>query len=193
LAHVVQQRGGPSPIIARQEASFKEKASVVWHVGAIAGYRGQKLAEEAFEAALQTGLPGIHNGPGDAWRHCYWNCRMTGVIGRNDAAFIAENHEEQAKKNPVAEHMMDSWNNAEGQDCGDPKPLVPLPEKSVETRPTVNCDSCCQQKLDAGKLWTLEDQGDFNEWGGKVQSSKPATRGGNPSRAKYEKYSTRPW
>lgn len=196
LAHVVQQHGRPSPIIARQHAGFWEKASVVWHVGALAGYRGQKIGEEALKAAQETGLQGLHNGPGDAWRHCYWNCRMTQEIGRDDASFIAENHEEQADNNPVAEHMMDSWNNQVGQDCGDPKPLVPIKEdypdvdamkKSAESRPTVDCDSCCQQKLDGGNLFTLENLGG-GKWGGKVQSSKPAKRGGNPSGVKYEKY-----
>ena len=94
---------------------------------------------------------------------------MTAVIGKHDAAFIAENHEEQAEDNPIAEHMMDSWNNEVGQSCAEP------------------CDSCCQQKLDTGKLWTLEDLGG-GKWGGKVQSSKPTPHTGSPTGEKYEKY-----
>ncbi len=167
LAHVVQQHSGAAPMIARQ--SLREKMSVIWNVGLIPGYRAKELAAEALEAAQQTGLPGLHNGPADAWRHCYWNCRMTNVIGKDDAAFIAKNHEEQAENNPTAERMMDTWNNQEGQDCSG------------------NCDSCCQKKLDAGKLWTLEDLGK-GVWGGGVQKSKPTPRVRTPSVEKYEKY-----
>jgi hypothetical protein len=198
LVHVVQQRSGASPIIARQESTFREKWSVVWHVGALAGYRAKKLAAEALEAARQTGLPGLHNGPADAWRHCYWNCRMTAVIGKDDAAFIAENHEEQDEHNPTAERMMDTWNNKEGRDCAEPEPVAgsganPKDDyadwaaKAAQKRPAVDCDSSCQQKLDAGKLWTLEDLGGGN-WGGKVQISKPTPRAGTPSGEKYKRY-----
>ena len=169
LTHVVQQESGATPMIARQKSSFWEKASVVWHVGALAGHRAQKLAEEALAAARQTGLPGVHNGPADAWRHCYWNCRMTDVIGKEDAEFISQNHEEYEEANPTNERMMDTWNNEEGRGCSG------------------DCDSCCQNKLDTGKLWTLEDQG-TGRWGGKVQHSKPTPRAGKPSGEKYEKY-----
>ena len=119
-------------MIARQKSSLKEKWSVIWNVGGLAGYRAKKLAEEALAAAQQTGLPGLHNGPADAWRHCYWNCRMTNVIGKDDAAFIAKNHEEQEEGNPTNERMMDTWNNEEGRGCSG------------------DCDSCCQKDLDAG-------------------------------------------
>jgi hypothetical protein len=198
LVHVVQQRSDPSPRIARQEASFREKASVTLHVGMLGGYRAKKLATEALQAAKKTGLPGLHNGPADAWRHCYWNCRMTEVIGKEDAAFIAENHEEQADENPVAEHMMDSWNNKVGQDIAEPEiesgagadvdygdAAKALAEQS--RRPAVECESACQQALNTGKLWTLQDLGK-GEWGGGVQSSKPASGAGKPIGAKYEKY-----
>ncbi len=200
LVHVVQQHSRAAPMIARQEASFSEKWNVVWHVGALAGYRAKQLAAEALTAARQTGLPGIHNGPADAWRHCYWNCRMTAVIGKDDAAFIAENHEEQEEDNPTAERMMDTWNNKEGRDCAEPEPVAGsgAPPKddyataaaklaAAQKRPAVDCDSCCQQKLAAGKLLILEDLGG-GRWGGKVQSSKSTPRAGAPSVEKYEKY-----
>ena len=157
LAHVVQQRGSATPMLARK-SSLSEKWDALWGAGPIDSYRASKLADEALAAARQTGLPGLHNGPADAWRHCYWNCRMVKVIGAEDAQDIADNHEEHGG-NSTAERMMDEWNNDEGRHCSG------------------DCDSCCQAKLDAGDLWILS--------GGLVGASKPTPRSGTPSGAKY--------
>ena len=159
LVHVIQQQSRAAPMIARQ--SLGEMWGALWGAGPVDSYRASKLADEALKAAQQTGLPGLHNGPADAWRHCYWNCRMVQVIGKEDAADIAENHEEHGG-NSTAERMMDTWNNEEGRECSG------------------NCDTCCQSKLDAGDLWILE--------GGKVGASKPTVRPGTPSGGKYDKY-----
>jgi hypothetical protein len=161
LVHVVQQQSGAGSMIARQKASFAEKWGAFWGAGPIDAYRAKELADEALKAAQQTGLPGLLNGPADAWRHCYWNCRMAQVIGEEDAADIAENHEKHGG-NTTAERMMDTWNNEEGRECSG------------------DCDTCCQSKLDAGELWVL--------YGGMVGSSKPTPRMSTPSGSKYEKY-----
>ena len=166
LAHVVQQQPGETPRIARQKASLGEKWGALWGAGPIDSYRAKKIADEALTAARLTGLPGLHNGPADAWRHCYWNCRMVQVIGKEDAADIAENHEAHGG-NSTAERMMDTWNNEEGRDCkGD-------------------CDTACQSKLDGGELWVLYPDKD----GEKVGASKPTLRGkGAATGEKYDKY-----
>jgi hypothetical protein len=156
---VLQGTAANGALVAR--ASFGEKWDAFWGAGPIDAYRASKLADEALAAARQTGLPGLHNGPADAWRHCYWNCRMVQVIGEEDAADIAENHEEHGG-NPGPERTMDTWNNEEGRGCSG------------------NCDGCCQGKLDGGKLWVLD--------GGKVAASKKTPRGGTPSGEKYDKY-----
>jgi hypothetical protein len=161
LVHVVQQQSGAAPMIARQEASFSEKWDAFLGAGPIDAYRASELAKEALKAAQQSGLPGLHNGPADAWPHCYWNCRMVQVIGAEDAADIAENHEKHGG-NSTAERMMDTWNNEEGRGCSG------------------NCDMCCQSKLDTGKLLVL--------YGGNVGASKPTARTGTPSGGKYDKY-----
>lgn len=160
LAHVVQQRGSSTGVIAR-DASLSEKWGALWGAGPVDSYRANKLAKEALAAARQTGLPGIHNGHADAWRHCYWNCRMTEVIGEEDAADIAENHEEHGG-NDIAERMMDTWNNEEGRSCSG------------------ECGACCQDKLDSGKLWIL--------YSGKVGRSTPAKPTAAPTAEKYDKY-----
>lgn len=159
LTHVVQQQNDVAPMVSR--ASWGEKWDAFWSAGPIDSYRANELAQEALAAAQQTGLPGLHNGPADAWRHCYWNCRMVEVIGKEDAEDIAENHEEHGG-GPVVENTMDKWNNEEGRKCSG------------------GCDNCCQSKLDAGKLWVL--------YGGKLGASKPTPRKGTPNGSKYDNY-----
>ncbi len=138
-----------------------EKWDAFWGAGPIDSYRADKLADEAKAAARATGLPGIHNGPADAWRHCYWSCRMTQVIGEEDAADIGEIHEKHGA-NPTAERMMDTWNNEEGRKCSG------------------DCDTACQTKLDTGKLWVLS--------GGKVTQSTRTTPPRKSGGAKIDKY-----
>jgi hypothetical protein len=137
-----------------------EKWDAFWGVGPFDAMKASELADKSKAAAGKTGLPGLHNGPADAWRHCYWNCLMTAEIGKGQAAFVAENHEEHGK-GPAVENLMDRRNNWEGRECGGK-----------------NCDNCCQTKLDAGKLDVIE--------GGKMVPSKPTTRTGGKQTDKYD-------
>ena len=188
LTHVVQQKGVHAPVTVRR-IPFREKANAAIHIGLIPAHRAKKLADEALDAATKTGLPGLHNGPADAWRHCYWNCRMTQVIGKDDAEFVSENHEEHTDNNPANERMMDTWNNEQGRECAQPASLKSSAAdgdyadqiQEMLDRPSVDCDACCQQRLDAGKLWVI--YGD-----GKVGRSKPTPRGGSAKVKKYEPY-----
>lgn len=177
LAHVVQQRSNPIHLLssishenqdAEKEAGFAawnvlsskaiqpikigltpqpttlakgEKWDAIWGVGPWDAYKAKKLADKALSEAKKTGLPGLHNGPGDAWRHCYWNCTMTAEIGSDQAKIIADNHEKHGG-GPANENAMDYHNNAEGRSCGGK-----------------NCDICCQDRLDKGKLRVLDSKG----------------------------------
>ncbi|KAG2017449.1 hypothetical protein CC2G_006959 [Coprinopsis cinerea AmutBmut pab1-1] len=60
----------------------------------------------------------LHNGKGDAFRHCYWNARMAIDLGVARAKTIADNHEESAENNPPAEKAMDLANNETGRAIG---------------------------------------------------------------------------
>lgn len=122
-------------------AGWGEIFDAVIGVGPFDAYRARQIANEALAAAQRTGLPGLHNGPADAWRHCYWNCRMTAVLGADQAETIANNHEAHGG-GPANENAMDTFNNAVGRACG-----------------SANCDSCCQGKLDTGSLRVLDGTG----------------------------------
>ena len=61
----------------------------------------------------------LHNGRGDALRHCYWNARMVidPSVGVTRATTIATNHE-NGSDNPEDEKAMDLQNNAIGRGIG---------------------------------------------------------------------------
>lgn len=136
LTHVVQQgRDVQMKLIQRGE-----KWDDFWGVGPWDSYKAYQIAQESLKAAQNTGLPGLHNGPADAWRHCYWNCRMAKEIGADQAETVSNNHEED-NPGPEIESTMDLHNNRVGfEDCLND-----------------NCDDCCQGKLDAGKLFVIDE------------------------------------
>jgi hypothetical protein len=59
----------------------------------------------------------LHNGQGDAYRHCYWSGLMTRHIGSGNALFVGENHED-FNYSTKEEYEMDSYNNKQGRLAG---------------------------------------------------------------------------
>ena len=138
-----------------------EKWSAILGVGPWDAYKAKKLADKALSKANKTGLPGLHNGPADAWRHCYWNCSMTAEIGSDQAKNIADNHEKHGG-GPANENAMDYHNNAKGRSCGGK-----------------DCDICCQDRLDKGQLRVLDPKG-------AVVPSTPTKRSKAPTKGSGE-------
>ncbi|CAF1111402.1 unnamed protein product [Rotaria sp. Silwood1] len=60
----------------------------------------------------------LHNGIGDAFRHCYWNALMTISIGRDQAKKVADLHEDNNTTGPYNERVMDLTNNEIGRQVG---------------------------------------------------------------------------
>ena len=58
----------------------------------------------------------LHNGAGDAFRHCYWSALMTRNISVFAAALVGDWHEHYAYGQPASEKSMDLYNNARGRD-----------------------------------------------------------------------------
>jgi hypothetical protein len=147
------------PAIGRSQLTLAkgEKWADFWGVGPWDSYKAKQLAEAALSKAQKTGLPGLHNGAADAWRHCYWNCTMTAEIGADQAEEVASNHEKYGG-GPANENSMDIQNNAKGRACGGK-----------------NCDGCCQTKLDAGELRVIDSKS------GAVVPSGPTARSTTPA------------
>jgi hypothetical protein len=102
----------------------KEAWNDYWKVGNIFQVmRARNSASEALAAAQewarQHNLPedSLHNGPADAFRHCFWSCTMTRYIGEAAAETIADEHEKSGNRNgqPLPEEQMDRANNLAGR------------------------------------------------------------------------------
>ncbi|MEA2569388.1 MAG: hypothetical protein QOI24_1389 [Acidobacteriota bacterium] len=125
--------------VARQHASFGEKVAAVVGVGPIDATTAWNISTEALAAANASGLPGVgSDGPGDAYRHCFWNCRMTAEIGADQAQTIATSHETHGEGSTLS-HAMDFFNNRVGRSCSG------------------DCDQCARSKLAAGELLVFEN------------------------------------
>jgi len=115
-----------------------EPINQVLNVGPEDALIGNMLADEALSVAQNaTRLPGARNGMQDAFRHCYWSCRMTQVLGADTAKKIADVHE-KCGGGPTRETVMDQYNNAQGRrsgECG------------------ANCFDDCMKKLIGGFLY----------------------------------------
>lgn len=97
----------------------------------------QQVAPTALKQAQDSGLPGLHNGPADAYRHCWWSCEMVKQCSSTSSYIAGTGHE--ITSYTQGESEMDLHNNAAGRACGD--------EIS-------SCDSCCRDELDKGNLVT---------------------------------------
>lgn len=92
-----------------------EEWDAVWNVGPYDAWVAKGVAMEALTEAKKTGLSGPGDGPMDAWRHCFWNCRMTEEIGKEQAKLVADAHETHDKIGTEISHKMDYHNNYEGR------------------------------------------------------------------------------
>jgi RHS repeat-associated protein len=130
--------GGPPP---RSKCPCGEAAAQIAGVGPIDANTARRLANEALAAAQASGLPGLHNGQADAFRHCFWSCRMAQEIGADQAKQVGDTHE-RCSPNPANEEAMDQANNATGRGFG---------------TPGANCGDACMQAVRDGTLQTSPD------------------------------------
>jgi RHS repeat-associated protein len=99
------------------ECELGEAITQICGIGPLDAWTARNLAKEAFELAKKSGLPGIEDGQADAFRHCYWSCRMAQEIGIDQAKKVGDNHEDCGNNNPAAT-AMDLHNNGIGRILG---------------------------------------------------------------------------
>jgi hypothetical protein len=123
-------------------ATFREKASCICSCGYTKCKKGAELAQQALAEAAKRYPNSLHNGDGDAFRHCYWSCEMARAIGLDCAKIIGDNHEAAGNRNgqPPAEYNMDFNNNSVGRG---------LASSSGD------CGDLCKKALDGGKLTVI--------------------------------------
>jgi RHS repeat-associated protein len=124
----------------------KEKWNDAWNVGPYDALRGKTLADQSFEDAKRTGLPGAGNGLQDAYRHCLWSCRMTQELGFKQAKLIADEHENAGDRNGQKpwERKMDEANNDAGRNCA---------SGSSPDGKQPDCAAKCMELLRNGRLF----------------------------------------
>jgi RHS repeat-associated protein len=104
-------------------------------VGPYDAYQAGTTDRSAAEtAAQQSGLPGPHNGPQDAFRHCVWSCLMTQRLGPEGAKAIGDIHEAAGTRQgqPRNEDLMDTLNNAVGRQCGQQQDKKPCSQRCMD-------------------------------------------------------------
>jgi hypothetical protein len=80
--------------------------------------KASKHADVALAEAKNRWASSLHNGKGDAFRHCYWNARMAIDFGKGTAKGFADRHEQNPNQ-PAIEKKMDLFNNDVGRTVGE--------------------------------------------------------------------------
>jgi len=99
-----------------------EKNFLWWHPLAAISFNGNAGTALA-EAQKRFGPSTLHNGSGDAFRHCFWSAMNARDEGENTAREFGIAHEEWVG-NPAAEKKMDLHNNEVGFAMGGKLPGV---------------------------------------------------------------------
>jgi hypothetical protein len=102
---------------------------------------GIRLKHESFWVSSRTGLCGSYQGPQDAFRHCYWSCRMTQSLGQAQAEQVGTYHESCNPEANAADKGMDLKNNEIGRQLG---------------ASSNDCETMCLTALEQNKLMILK-------------------------------------
>ena len=104
----------------------------------------QEAANKALSEAKSRYPATLHNGEGDAFRHCFWNAMMTRMQGEKLAQQFADAHEMEG--GPLVETLMDLHNNKVGRGIGVSHPNATDTEMATY----------CVQALDTDKLVVIQ-------------------------------------
>jgi hypothetical protein len=88
-----------------------------WHVDEIKENSRNALKK----AQVLFGGGSLHNGAGDAFRHCYWSALLARDLGGDNAQQFTTAHESKPG-NPKKEKEMDLYNNGKGIEIGRKNP-----------------------------------------------------------------------
>ncbi|MHB8882686.1 MAG: RHS repeat domain-containing protein [Thermodesulfovibrionales bacterium] len=104
-----------------------------------------RIYNEANDKAILIGLPGMHNGKQDAYRHCLASCMMTKEIGVLSAQLFGWANEKRgdwSHNQECGERAMDDFNNQKGRDIG------------LLTNSNSDCSTQCLNAANRGYLQT---------------------------------------
>jgi hypothetical protein len=104
----------------------------------------KRIREYALREAKNSGLPGLTDGPADAYRHCLWSCKMARECssGTVFSMCVGAGHEaEQIARNKESggAFYMDTHNNCQGI-------------KYANSGSDKSCDTLCMEGVHNGDL-----------------------------------------
>ncbi|CAG8669258.1 8740_t:CDS:1 [Ambispora gerdemannii] len=106
------------------------------------------LADEALKSAQDNfSNDQLHNGPGDAYRHCYWSGLLTFEFGESEAKGFGDRHED-FPENPSGEKAMDLHNNGVG------RTIAQQLDKDGKKGNKAALSTACKQAVSDGRLIT---------------------------------------
>jgi hypothetical protein len=108
--------------LASQGMKTTEIKAVLDHPVGTALIYDQSNREIAENFAVESGLPGNHNGEADALRHALFNALNTQTAGEETAKALGDAHEEDRPQQPAGEKEMDLFNNEVGRQLGKDNP-----------------------------------------------------------------------
>ena len=103
--------------------------------------------------AENSGLGGLHNGKGDAFRHSLFNALNTQTVGKDVTKKLGDAHEEDRPGQPANEKKMDLNNNEVGRDIAESNP-----DASIMDLATKLLD-----KMENGEMLTLDSKGNITK------------------------------
>ncbi|MEJ5129159.1 RHS repeat-associated core domain-containing protein, partial [Comamonas sp. MYb21] len=137
-----------SPLIKSDSLGLIEELAHIWNIGPLDAWNTRADNAEALKRS-QEKFPNheLHNGTGDAFRHCYWSCVMSLRMGTEQAKKVGDTHEvygTKKRKQPKKEEIMDYHNNSKGREC------------SAFSTNNNDCEMKCDEKLGSGELWFID-------------------------------------
>src|SRR5205085_2218227 len=118
LGSIREMFTGGGTVVARYDYDPYGRSTTV--LGTANARTAAQMADWARREAQNSGLPGQHNGYGDAYRHCLWSCQMARYLNEWMAKVIGDNHEDTGERNnqDPDERKQDEANNAVGRCLG---------------------------------------------------------------------------
>ena len=132
----------PSGLFYREFMRLNSDERMLVTIWPVSACKSQGCRGVAFAAARNSGLPGPHNGPQDALRHCVWICCMTQRSDMTFALAMGIAHEKTSTSKD--EKAMDIHNNIAG---------------AVAGGRGGNCTTACNDARTGGRLRVLRQTG----------------------------------
>lgn len=108
----------PDLLYCESGGGSHERILLLQTIGVLDTYSARLVREEAYQVAATTNLPGKYDGQQDAFRHCYFTCRLTQEIGLDQALEAGDIHESCFYEGRASAEM-DLHNNRVGGEIGD--------------------------------------------------------------------------